>query len=63
MYRAFLESDEYGYDNDFEYDTLEEALEGVKRLRKSADEYTKQDGIVRRVGIEGEFDYDDCDDE
>lgn len=48
MHRVILSSKEYGQE-EFEYNTFEEACQGMKRLRKSADEREKQDGIKRMV--------------
>ena len=48
MYVVLLTSVEYGTDS-FKYDTEEEAWSGMKRLRKNADEFTKEDGILRQV--------------
>lgn len=48
VYVVLLTSVEYGTDS-FKYDTEEEAWSGMKRLRKNADEFTKEDGILRQV--------------
>jgi hypothetical protein len=48
VYVVLLTSAVYGT-SEFRYETEDEAWAGMKRLRKSADAYTEEDGILRQV--------------
>jgi len=48
MYTVIMESTEYGAES-FEYETIEEAEAGIKRLAKSAKKHKKEDGIERYI--------------
>ncbi len=50
MYTVFLRSEELGYE-EFDYDTLAEALAAIERLHDSALVAALDDGIDREVGI------------
>ena len=73
VYRVDLTSDLYGLDT-YEYDTLDEAIEGIKRLWVSCNEEYLVDGEMRWISLvvgdeddeededEWEDDEDDLDD-
>lgn len=46
--KVVMSSEEFGTE-DFEYDTIEEAREGFKRLKKECAKSYKKDGIERRL--------------
>jgi len=47
MLTVFMGSDEFGYE-EFHYDTLDEALDGIARLYEAA----LGDGVEREIGIQ-----------
>ncbi len=49
-FTVLLSSDVYGVD-DFEYDNLAEAVEGVGRLARSCFTQSRKDGIDRRLTL------------
>lgn len=49
MFTVVMTSEEYGNER-FEYDTLDEAVEGIRRLH--AEVLRVNDGIYRVIGIE-----------
>ena len=46
MLTVFMRSDEFGYE-EFRYDTLDQAVQGIARLYEAAD----GDGIEREIGL------------
>jgi hypothetical protein len=45
---VIMRSEEFG-EEEFEYETLKEAKEGFKRLKKSTDQHATEDGIERTL--------------
>ena len=52
FYQPFLESDEYGRELFEAHTTVADAEQVANLLRSKADEFSRSDGIERRVGIE-----------
>jgi len=47
---VIMESDEYGTEV-FDYETTDDAIEGFRRLVKSAKKHYKNDGVARKVSL------------